>query len=175
MLFSHFFLHVTDTFALLCSLSLLFFLPSHIPLRLPGGSALQPHFIIPFIYTHPLQPPHPKHLLVCKWSHSSDSVHCRREQWKFSALNHHWPDEECFLCNLQIRGFLIPCKHEMEGLKWVFFMLISHWASQVALVVKKLQETKETPVQSLGQEDSPGRGHRNLQCSCLENPMDIGA
>ena len=43
----------------------------------------------------------------------------------------------------------------MEGLKWVFFMLISLWASQVALVVKKLQETKETPIQSLGQEDSP--------------------
>ena len=64
----------------------------------------------------------------------------------------------------------------MEGLKWVFFMLISHWASQVALVVKKLQETKEMPVQSLGQEDSPGIGHRNLlQCSCLENPIDKGA
>ena len=37
-------------------------------------------------------------------------------------------------------------------------------------------ETQETWVRSLGQKDSPGRGHGNsLQCSCLGNPMDRGA
>ena len=35
---------------------------------------------------------------------------------------------------------------------------------------------RETWVQSLGQEDSPGEGNGNpLQYSCLENPMDRGA
>ena len=34
---------------------------------------------------------------------------------------------------------------------------------------------EETPVQSLGQDGSPGGGHGNLlQYSCLENPMDRG-
>ena len=36
-----------------------------------------------------------------------------------------------------------------------------------------MQETQETQVRSLGQEDSPGGGHGNpLQYSCLEKPMD---
>ena len=35
---------------------------------------------------------------------------------------------------------------------------------------------RETRVQSLGWEDSPGEGNGNpLQYSCLENPMDRGA
>ena len=44
-----------------------------------------------------------------------------------------------------------------------------------------MQETKETWVQSLGQEDSrprpaAGEGNGNtLQYSCLENPIDRGA
>ena len=50
------------------------------------------------------------------------------------------------------------------------------YASQVALVVKNvpaMQETSETQVQSLSQEDSPGGEHGNpLQYSCLENSMD---
>ena len=37
-------------------------------------------------------------------------------------------------------------------------------------------DTQETQVQSLDQEDSPGRGNGNpLQYSCLENSMDRGA
>ena len=40
----------------------------------------------------------------------------------------------------------------------------------------KMQEMQETRVQSLGQEDSPGRGYGNpLQYSYLENPTDRGA
>ena len=39
-----------------------------------------------------------------------------------------------------------------------------------------MQQTQETQVQSLGQEDPPGEGNGNpLQHSCLENPMDRGA
>ena len=49
-------------------------------------------------------------------------------------------------------------------------------ASLVAQSVKNLPAMRETQVQSLGQEDSPGGGHGNpLQHSCLENPMDRGA
>ena len=53
-------------------------------------------------------------------------------------------------------------------------------ASQVTPVVKNLPanagDKKETWVQSLGWEDSPGGGHSNsLQYSCLENPTDRGA
>ena len=43
-------------------------------------------------------------------------------------------------------------------------------------VVKNLPVMQETWVQSLGQEDPHGSGHRNpLQYSCLENPIDRGA
>ena len=46
----------------------------------------------------------------------------------------------------------------------------------VAQRVKNLHEIQETRVQSLGQKDSPGRGHANpLQYSYLENPTDRGA
>ena len=39
-----------------------------------------------------------------------------------------------------------------------------------------MQDTPETQVQSLGQEDPPGRGNGTLlQCSCWENPMGGGA
>ena len=39
-----------------------------------------------------------------------------------------------------------------------------------------MPEPQETRIQSLGQEDSPGRGRGNpLQYSWLENPMDRGA
>ena len=42
--------------------------------------------------------------------------------------------------------------------------------------LRKMQDMQETCVQSLGQEDSPGRGHGNpLQYSYLENPTDRGA
>ena len=42
--------------------------------------------------------------------------------------------------------------------------------------LKRLPAMRETWVQSLGQEDSPGEGNGNpLQYSCLENPMDRGA
>ena len=42
--------------------------------------------------------------------------------------------------------------------------------------VKNLLAMRETPVRSLGQEDSLGGGHGNLlQYSCLENPRDRGA
>ena len=47
--------------------------------------------------------------------------------------------------------------------------------SLVAQMVKNLTALWETWVRSLGQEDSPGRGHGNpLQYSCLENCMDRG-
>ena len=43
-------------------------------------------------------------------------------------------------------------------------------------MVKSLPALRETQVQSLGREDSPGEGNGNpLQYSCLENPMDGGA
>ena len=39
-----------------------------------------------------------------------------------------------------------------------------------------MQETQETQVQSLGQEEPHGEGNGNpLQYSCLENSMDRGA
>ena len=41
--------------------------------------------------------------------------------------------------------------------------------------LKHLPAMRETRVQSLGQEDSPGEGNGNpLQYFCLENPMDGG-
>ena len=50
------------------------------------------------------------------------------------------------------------------------------YMSLVAQRVKRLPAMQETPVRSLGQEDSPGEGNGNpLQYSCLENPMDGGA
>ena len=46
----------------------------------------------------------------------------------------------------------------------------------VAQMVKNLPAMRETWVQSLGWEDSPGEGNDNtLQYSCLENSMDRGA
>ena len=66
----------------------------------------------------------------------------------------------------------------------LFFKINFYW-SMVALVLPHgsavknplaMQETQETQVRSLGQEDSPGGGHGNpLQYSCLEKPMDRGA
>ena len=45
--------------------------------------------------------------------------------------------------------------------------------SLVVQIVKNLHAMQETQVQSLGQEDPPGKGNDNqLQYSCLENPMD---
>ena len=59
------------------------------------------------------------------------------------------------------------------------FNLFSHWASQVALVVKSpsanagdTRDASSIP----GSRRSPGGEHSNpLQYSCLENPMDRGA
>ena len=46
----------------------------------------------------------------------------------------------------------------------------------MAQTVKRLLTMRETRVQSLGGEDSPGEGNGNpLQYSCLQNPMDGGA
>ena len=54
-------------------------------------------------------------------------------------------------------------------------MHASWWASLVAQTVKNLPATRETWVQSLGQEDPPGEGHGNpLQYSYLKNSMDRG-
>ena len=53
--------------------------------------------------------------------------------------------------------------------------LIINWASLVAQLVKNLLAMQETPLRSLGWEDSPGGGNGNpLQYSCLGNPMDSG-
>ena len=49
-------------------------------------------------------------------------------------------------------------------------------ASLVAQRLKHLPAMRETRVQSLGREDTPGEGNGNpLRYSCLENPMDGGA
>ena len=49
-------------------------------------------------------------------------------------------------------------------------------ASLAAQWLKHLPGRRETRVQSLGWEDSPGEGNGNpRQFSCLENPMDGGA
>ena len=46
-------------------------------------------------------------------------------------------------------------------------------ASLVAQRLKHLPAMRETRVQSLGREDTPGEGNGNpLRYSCLENPMD---
>ena len=59
------------------------------------------------------------------------------------------------------------------------YMYIYNWASLIAQLVKNLpamQETPETLVLFLGQEESPGEGNGyRLQYSCLENPMGRGA
>ena len=48
--------------------------------------------------------------------------------------------------------------------------------SLVAQMVKNLTATQETQIQSLGWEDPLEKGMATqLQCSCLENPMDRGA
>ena len=48
--------------------------------------------------------------------------------------------------------------------------------SLVAQMVKNLPATQETQIQSLGWEDPLEKGMATqLQCSCLENPMDRGA
>ena len=53
---------------------------------------------------------------------------------------------------------------------------VSLQVSLVAQTVKHLSAMRETWVQSLGREDSPGEGNGNpLQYSCLENSMDGGA
>ena len=47
------------------------------------------------------------------------------------------------------------------------------WASLVAQMVKRLPAVRETQVQSLGCEDSPGEGNGSpLQYCCLENSVD---
>ena len=57
--------------------------------------------------------------------------------------------------------------------------LVSVAKATVSQQVKNLpamQETQETWVQSLGQEDPPGEGTGNpLQYCCLGNPMDRGS
>ena len=51
-----------------------------------------------------------------------------------------------------------------------------HERSYVAQRLKCLTAMRETQVQSLCREDSPGEGNGNpFQCSCLGNPMDRGA
>ena len=58
---------------------------------------------------------------------------------------------------------------------WPLF-LCPVFLSLVAQMVKHLPAMRETRVQSLGWEDSPGEGNGNLlQYPCLENPMDRGA
>ena len=55
-------------------------------------------------------------------------------------------------------------------------LLRTNGASLAAQRVKNPPAMQETQVQSLGQEDSPGKGNGNpFQYSCLENSMDRGA
>ena len=63
-----------------------------------------------------------------------------------------------------------------ERLHFHFHFSASLRASLVAQRLERLPAMRETQVQSLGWEDSPGEGNGNpLQYSCLENPMDRGA
>ena len=55
-------------------------------------------------------------------------------------------------------------------------LLRTNGAYLAAQRVKNPPAMQETQVQSLGQEDSPGKGNGNpFQYSCLENSMDRGA
>ena len=54
-------------------------------------------------------------------------------------------------------------------------LLRTNGAYLAAQRVKNPPAMQETQVQSLGQEDSPGKGNGNpFQYSCLENSMDRG-
>ena len=68
-------------------------------------------------------------------------------------------------------------KANAVSLWWKEYALSLKWnQSLVAQKVKNLPVMRETQVQSLCQEDFPGRGNDNpLQYSCLKNPMDRGA
>ena len=74
---------------------------------------------------------------------------------------------------------LAPCPS--APLPWALSKLspakcFSLWDFPVAQTVKNLPAMLETPVQSLGWEDFPGKGNGNpLQYSCLENFTDGGA
>ena len=65
-----------------------------------------------------------------------------------------------------------------ESQRW-----LSHWTRAIHITIFLISQMvntpsamQETPVQCLGQEDSPGEGNGNLlQYSCLENTMDRGA
>jgi len=60
---------------------------------------------------------------------------------------------------------------------------LSHWTRAIHITIFLISQMvntpsamQETPVQCLGQEDSPGEGNGNLlQYSCLENTMDRGS
>ena len=69
---------------------------------------------------------------------------------------------------------ILPSIRALTYLNWVLgshSLSVNIWVSLVAQMVKNLPAVWETQVQSLGQEDYPGRGHGNpLQYSCLENP-----
>ena len=60
----------------------------------------------------------------------------------------------------------------------IFLLTLAFWcgASLVAQLVKNLPAVQETQARSLGQEDPLEKGMAaQLQCSCLQNPMDRGA
>ena len=75
--------------------------------------------------------------------------------------------------NLRYRGNKLPI---FSASFFLVNKLVLFKASLVAQMVTNLPEMKETQVQSLDPEDSPGEGNSNpLQYFCLGNPKDRGA
>ena len=114
--------------------------------------------------------------------------------WPLQLLT---PNLQFFKGTVRLRGqrgwrevVLVPPVAGTDGESWEAWWALQvggrgsglgyqHWASQVALVVKKLP-TNAGDVRDLssisGSGKSPGGGRGNpLQYSCLENPMDRGA
>ena len=108
--------------------------------------------------------------------------------WHAGSLWHSLACRHIMLISALTFTWYLPCVHIYLQIS-PFHQCTSHvgrgvhptpgWASQVALVVKKLppnagdiRDTDSIP----GSGRSPGGGHGNpLQYSCLENPMDRGA
>ena len=83
---------------------------------------------------------------------------------------------KCFYIPLLLLLILVQLSGIFTYCPLFMMFFLPSAAPLVAQMVKCLPAMRETRVQFLGQEDSPGEGNGNpLQHSCLENPMDGGA